>query len=143
MARHRIRKRPMAEIKVEPYIDLMLVMLVIFMITAPLLTQGVQVDLPSADAEVMPPDEKEPVVLSVDAGGELYLNIGKSPDQPLDQESLVQHVAAVLRNNPGTPVLIRGDASVDYGTVVSAMVLLQEAGVPNVGLITESPESDE
>jgi biopolymer transport protein TolR len=140
MARQRSRKRPMAEINVVPYIDVMLVMLVIFMVTAPLLTQGVQVELPVADAEPIDDKDQEPLVVNVDAAGNLYLNVGESPDTPLDGETLANNVAAVLRRQPGKSVLVRGDHAVDYGTVVSAMVLLQSAGVPNVGLVTDPPE---
>jgi len=141
MARQRVRKRPMAEINVVPYIDVMLVMLVIFMITAPLLTQGVRVDLPEAAAEPMDPDQQEPLVVSVDAAGDLYLNIGDAPDTPIDGEALVQQIAAVLRRRQDQTVLVRGDQAVNYGAVVSAMVLLQQAGVPHVGLVTEPPEN--
>ena len=140
MARQRIRKRPMAEINVVPYIDVMLVMLVIFMITAPLLTQGVKIDLPEAAAQPIEESDKEPLVVSVDANGKLYLNVGEAPDTPVDAEGLVQTVAAVLRRQPQKSVLVRGDHAVEYGAVVSAMVLLQQAGVPNVGLVTEPPE---
>ena len=142
MARQRHKKRPMAEINVVPYIDVMLVMLVIFMVTAPLLTQGVQVSLPSADAEPLPPDSEEPLQVTVDAAGSFYLNVGENPDQPIAADTLVQRSAAVLRNKPNTPVLVRGDAGVAYGKVVRAMVLLQQAGAPNVGLVTEPPEAD-
>jgi biopolymer transport protein TolR len=140
MARHRVRKRPMAEINVVPYIDVMLVMLVIFMVTAPLLTQGVAVDLPEASAEPMPPEDQEPLVVSVDAAGKLYLNIADDPDQAITGDDLKQRVAAVLRRSPKRSVLVRGDQSASYGHVVDAMVLLQQAGVPNVGLVTESPQ---
>jgi biopolymer transport protein TolR len=140
MARQRVRKRPMADINVVPYIDVMLVMLVIFMITAPLLTQGVQVELPVAAAEPIEEADKEPLVVNVDAAGNLYLNVGETPEEPLDAETLMQNVAAVLRRQPQKSVLVRGDHAVDYGSVVSAMVLLQQAGVPSVGLVTEPPE---
>ena len=130
----------MAEINVVPYIDVMLVMLVIFMVTAPLLTQGVKVDLPEASADPIDDPDKEPVVVNVDAAGNLYLNVGDAPDRPIDADTLVNNVAAVLRRQPGKSVLVRGDHAVDYGTVVSAMVLLQQAGVPRVGLVTEPPE---
>jgi biopolymer transport protein TolR len=132
----------MAEINVVPYIDVMLVMLVIFMVTAPLLTQGVKVDLPEASAEPMSPEEQEPLVVSVDAAGKLYLNIADDPKQPVTGEDLKQRVAAVLRRSPKRSVLVRGDQSANYGSVVAAMVLLQHAGVPNVGLVTESPEGE-
>jgi biopolymer transport protein TolR len=141
MARHRIRKKPMAEINVVPYIDVMLVMLVIFMVTAPLLTQGVSVDLPEAAAEPMPDTDKEPLVVSVDAAGKLYLNVGDAPAEPVDGETLVKNVSAVLRRQPGKSVMVRGDHSVDYGTVISALVLLQSAQIQNVGLVTEPPEN--
>lgn len=140
MARQRVRKRPMAEINVVPYIDVMLVMLVIFMVTAPLLTQGVQVDLPVADAEPIDDSDNEPLVINVDADGNYYLNVGETPGQPLAGEVLEKNVAAVLRRQPGKTVLVRGDHAVDYGAVVTAMVLLQQAGVPNVGLVTDPPE---
>ena len=140
MARQRVRKRPMAEINVVPYIDVMLVMLVIFMVTAPLLTQGVKVDLPEASAESMPPEDQEPLVVSVDAAGSLYLNIADDPSQAITGDDLKQRVAAVLRRSPKRSVLVRGDQTANYGSVVAAMVLLQQAGVPDVGLVTESPE---
>jgi len=130
----------MAEINVVPYIDVMLVMLVIFMVTAPLLTQGVQVDLPVADAEPIDDSDNEPLVVNVDADGNYYLNVGETPGQPLAGEVLEKNVAAVLRRQPGKTVLVRGDHAVDYGAVVTAMVLLQQAGVPNVGLVTDPPE---
>lgn len=137
MARQRARKRPMSEINVVPYIDVMLVMLVIFMITAPLLNQGVDVELPQADAEPMPGDQQDPLVLSVDVQGNYFLNIGGDPDQSIDAETLVLRAAAVIRQRPNVTVLVRGDASVDYGLVVAAMSLLQQAGAKRVGLVTE------
>ncbi len=131
----------MAEINVVPYIDVMLVMLVIFMVTAPLLTQGVNVDLPEAAAEPIEDSDQEPLVVSVDAAGKLYLNVGDAPSEPVDSETLVRNIGAVLRRQPGKNVLIRGDHAVDYGTVISALVLLQQAEIRNVGLITEPPEN--
>ncbi len=141
MATTRQRRKPMAEINVVPYIDVMLVLLVIFMITAPLLTQGVKVELPQASAEPIPPEEKEPLIVSVDAQGQYYINVGDDPDSPIEDATLVARVAAVLRRQPTTPVYVRGDARVDYGSVVKAMTLLQGAGAPSVGLITEPPEA--
>ena len=141
MARQRVRKKPMADINVVPYIDVMLVMLVIFMVTAPLLTQGVKVDLPQADAKPVDDTDQEPLVVTVDAAGKLYLNIGDDPQQPVDDASLVQRIEAVQRRQPGKPVLVRGDHSVDYGAVISALVLLQQANIPKVGLVTEPPDS--
>ena len=129
----------MGEINVVPYIDVMLVLLVIFMITAPLLTQGVNVDLPQASAEPMDGDTKEPLIVTVNAEGDYYLNVGDNTDSPIKNDAMVKLVAAVLRNQPGTPVLIRGDGRVRYEKVVFAMSLLQQAGAPSVGLITETP----
>ena len=137
MARQRNRKRPMSEINVVPYIDVMLVMLVIFMITAPLLNQGVDVDLPQAEAEPMDDNQQDPVVLTVDAQGRYFLNVGGDPEQEIDAETLLLRTAAVLRQRPKTAVLVRGDSSVDYGLVVAAMSLLQQAGAAKVGLVTE------
>jgi len=137
MARQRNRKRPMSEINVVPYIDVMLVMLVIFMITAPLLNQGVDVDLPQADAEPMDDTQQDPVVLTVDAQGRYFLNVGGDPEQEIDAETLLLRTAAVLRQRPRAAVLVRGDSSVDYGLVVAAMSLLQQAGAAKVGLVTE------
>ncbi len=131
----------MAEINVVPYIDVMLVLLVIFMITAPLLTQGVKVDLPQADAKPVPPELDDPVVVSVNAKGELFVDLGEGKESPVDEETLMTKVAAVLKYRPKTPIMVRGDRNVDYGRVVEAMVLVQAAGAPNVGLITESPEN--
>jgi biopolymer transport protein TolR len=140
MARQRARKRPMADINVVPYIDVMLVMLVIFMVTAPLLTQGVDVDLPQADAEPVPDPDNEPLVVTVDAAGNMYLNVGDAPESPVDGATLVNNLSAVLRRQPGKRVLVRGDHSVDYGAVVATLVLLQQAEIPKVGLVTEPPE---
>jgi len=119
------------------YIDVMLVMLVIFMITAPLLNQGVDVDLPQADAEPMDDTQQDPVVLTVDAQGRYFLNVGGDPEQEIDVETLLLRTAAVLRQRPRAVVLVRGDSSVDYGLVVAAMSLLQQAGAAKVGLVTE------
>jgi biopolymer transport protein TolR len=138
MAQQR-HKRPISDINVVPYIDVMLVLLVIFMITAPLLQQGVEVDLPQAAATPVDRDEKEPLVVTVDKNGQYFLNVGDGQEQGIESETLVVRVAAVLRHQPGTPVLVRGDTSVAYGTVVQAMALLQQAGAPSVGLLTEPP----
>lgn len=140
-AQVRYKKKAMSEINVVPYIDVMLVLLIIFMITAPLLTQGVQVELPQAAAEPMQSNEKEPLVVTVTAAGNYYLNVGDDIETPVDHESMVARVAAVLRHQPGTPVMVRGDKDVNYGKVVIAMALLQKAGAPSVGLVTETPES--
>jgi len=140
MARQGKRRKPMAEINVVPYIDVMLVLLVIFMITAPLLTQGVNVELPQADAEPLPSEAEEPVVVSVSRAGEIFIDIGEDRDSPVDPETLVTRIQAVLKHKPKTPILVRGDAGVAYGRVVEAMVLVQAGGAPSVGLITEPPD---
>lgn len=139
----RARRRPMAEINVVPYIDVMLVLLVIFMVTAPLLAQGVKVDLPQASAEPLPPDKLKPLEVTVDEAGAYYTSVGENPKQAIDEATLVARVSAVIRHKPGTPVVVKGDRQVPYGKVVRAMVLLQKAGVPSVGLATESPERDQ
>ncbi len=138
--RQRIRKRPMSEINVVPYIDVMLVLLVIFMITTPLLSQGVKVELPKAASEPLPASSKEPLIVSVDATGNFYLNYGEGQEKPMAPDDLVHRVAAFLRTQPDNRVLVRGDTNVAYGRVMQVMSLLQGAGVPEVGLITEPPE---
>lgn len=137
----RFRKRRMSEINVVPYIDVMLVLLVIFMVTAPLLTEGVHVELPQTFAKTMADDQEEPVVVSVDAQGKYYINIGDNSDKSLSTESLITRVAAVMRHRPGQGIYIKGDKSVNYGAVVSIMAQLQKAGVARVGLVTSTPDS--
>jgi biopolymer transport protein TolR len=138
----RVRRKPMSDINVVPYIDVMLVLLVIFMITAPLLTTGVDVDLPQAAAEPMDKDADEPLIVTVNKEGNYYLSVGDQPNKPIDDDAMITLTAAVLRHKPGTPVMIRGDGRVEYSKVVYAMTLLQRAGAPSVGLITESPEPE-
>ncbi len=138
----RVRRKPMAEINVVPYIDVMLVLLIIFMITAPLLTQGVNVDLPQAVANpVEAPENTEPLIISVSAEGNYYSSVGENPDEPVEATVLAARVVAILNRNPQVPVMVKGDASANYGQVVGLMALLQQAGVPNVGLITKQPEN--
>ncbi|UAA37321.1 protein TolR [Paraneptunicella aestuarii] len=136
----RKRRKPVAEINVVPYIDVMLVLLIIFMVTAPLVTQGVKVDLPKADAEPLKDDTKPPLIASVDAQGNYFLNVGDSQDTPMQANELATLVAAHLEVEPGTPVIVKGDGQVPYNQVVQLMVLLQKAGVPSVGLMTDSIE---
>ena len=132
------KRRLMSEINVVPYIDVMLVLLIIFMVTAPLLTQGIEVDLPEAAAEPIESEPNEiPIVLSVDAAGNLYINIGDDEDAPQSSQEIVARTAAVLRNRPGAPVLVKADREVPYGNVVGAMVLLQRAGADKVGFVTD------
>ncbi len=138
----RQRRRPMAEINVVPYIDVMLVLLVIFMVTAPLITQGVKVDLPEAEAQPQPGDGTPPVVIHVDRFGDTYVDLGDADLLPVDQQLLYDRLRVVLANAPATPVVVRADAAVEYGAVVEAMVAAQAAGVPSVGLVTQPPASD-
>ena len=132
-------RRAVAEINVVPYIDVMLVLLVIFMATAPLLMQGVEVDLPKANSTPVSDSDAEPLIVSIDADAKLYLNLGASDDQALSIETVRQRVATVLKRNPDKAVMVWGDAAVPYGEVVSLMSELQAAGAPSVGLVTEAP----
>ena len=130
-------RRLMGEINVVPYIDVMLVLLIIFMITAPLLTQGVKVELPKAGAEPLEPQRIQPLVLSVDRAGRLYLNVGGNPQAPLDETTVEARATAALQRTPDMQVLVKADNAVAYGRVVQAMVILQRAGARKVGFITE------
>ena len=133
----RSKRKPMAEINVVPYIDVMLVLLIIFMITAPLIQQGVEIDLPQANAESVDDKDTPPLVVTVDSKGQYFLDVGDNTEQPISTETLQVRVAAVLRNKPTTAVMIRGDKNVAYGEVVRAMTSLQAAGVPSIGLLTD------
>lgn len=142
----RHKRKPVAEMNVVPYIDVMLVLLVIFMVTAPMLNQGVKVDLPQVSSEVLPSDTNQQVLtLSVLADGTYYWNLGEAVDTENQSESAVsleemsEKVTKIINARPDTLVYIRGDESANYGVVVTAMATLQQAGVPNVGLITEAP----
>jgi biopolymer transport protein TolR len=139
MAEGRKKRRMMGEINVVPYIDVMLVLLVIFMITAPMLSQGVKVDLPQVDSSPIPQDEREPLVISVDAAGAYYLSLGGPADRPLQIDALLEQMQSVLAAQPGLPVYVKGDRNVAYGKVVELMALIRDL-VPSVGLMTESPE---
>jgi biopolymer transport protein TolR len=136
----RKRRRPVSEINVVPYIDVMLVLLIIFMVTAPLVTQGVKVDLPKAEAQPLEEEAKPPLVASVDAQGQYFLNVGDSQKEPMSAVDLATLVAKHLQVEPETPVVVRGDGAVQYKDVVQLMVLLQRAGAPSVGLMTTPPE---
>jgi biopolymer transport protein TolR len=139
VAGRRNKRKPIAEINVVPYIDVMLVLLIIFMVTAPMLMQGVKVDLPDATAEPIENQDSEPLIVSVDASGQLFLNTGQE-EQVLSLPTIKDRVAAVIRRSPKTPVLVWGDRAVPYGDVVTVMVALQDAGAPSVGLVTEDPQ---
>ena len=138
-ARHR-KKRQMSEINVVPYIDVMLVLLVIFMITAPLLTEGVNIELPQADSIPIESDDSVPFVVHVEADGAYFVN--EDRDEPSTAKEIRLKAAAVLRHKPGTSFLVRGDRRAEYESVVHAMVALQQAGVANIGLVTETPEEN-
>ena len=133
-------RKLMGEINVVPYIDVMLVLLIIFMVTAPMLSAGIQVDLPKAAAEPLPSD-KEPLVLSIDVDGGMYLNIG-DPKASLDTDRVLEIASAALRREPERPVLVKADRAVAYGRVVEGMVLLQKAGARKVGFVTEPVQPD-
>ena len=139
MSRARNKHRPMAEINVVPYIDVMLVLLVIFMITAPMLMQGVKVDLPEAASDPVENQDPEPLIVSINAEGKLFLNLGADQEQVLSLATVQSRVGAVMRRSPGKPVMVWGDRNVPYGEVVVLMSALQEAGAPSVGLVTDSP----
>lgn len=136
------RERPISDINVVPYIDVMLVLLVIFMITAPMLTQGVTVDLPKAASQNLSASDREPIIVSVNQQGAYFLNISKTPADPIEAQALVVRVAAELelakQSNQKLNVLVKGDQGVAYGKVVQAMALLKQAGAEQVGLLTDS-----
>jgi biopolymer transport protein TolR len=140
MAAPQRRRRLMAEINVVPYIDVMLVLLIIFMVTAPMLKEGVKVDLPEAGAKQIPPEmlkNHDPLILTVDARGRLYINFGQNQDQPVSEQTVAARTGALLRRDPQTPILVKADTAVPYGNVVRAMVLLQQAGASKVGFLTD------
>lgn len=136
------RERPISEINVVPYIDVMLVLLVIFMITAPILSQGVTVDLPKAASQDLAPTDKEPIIVSVNQQGNYFLNISSTPETPIEPDALTIRVAAELelarQSHEKINVLVKGDQGVAYGKVVQAMALLKHAGAEQVGLLTDS-----
>jgi len=135
------KRRAIADINVVPYIDVMLVLLIIFMVTAPLLKQGVDVDLPTAPANPLDVDSPEPIVVSVDRKGAMFLNIAPESEAQIDAVTLVKLVKAALLKEPKRPVMVRGDANGPYQNVVSTLVLLQQADVGSVGLVTDPEEA--
>lgn len=140
MQYQRKRRRLNAEINVVPYIDVMLVLLIIFMVTAPLVVQGVKVDLPQAQAKALPEESKPPLIASVKEDGSYYLTVGDQPEQSLTQEELATLVAAHLQLSPDTPVMVKGDRAVSYDYILQLMVTLQDAGAASVGLMTDPIE---
>ncbi|MGB1340856.1 MAG: protein TolR [Pseudomonadales bacterium] len=135
------RRRPMSDINVVPYIDVMLVLLVIFMVTAPLMTQGIRVDLPTANSEAIAVDEIQQVlVVSINEQGEYFLNLG-GEETPVALSLLAEQVAKIKAANSNLQVLVEGDASIAYGSVIELMDLLQKIGIADVGLVTQPASS--
>lgn len=134
------RRKPVSEINVVPYIDVMLVLLVIFMATAPLVTQGVKVDLPKAEAKSIETEEEALIIVSINAQGQYFINAGDDPESELTAQQVSDIVATKLGSAPGTPVVVNGDGSVDYQKIIDLMVLLQASGAPSVGLMTDPNE---
>jgi biopolymer transport protein TolR len=138
------RRKPMSEINVVPYIDVMLVLLVIFMATAPLLTQGVIVDLPNAPSEPITEQVEDPLVISIRADGAIFVNLGiqnaEDEGTRVTIYSLEDQAGKILRARPGVPVYVKADHKLDYGMVVSVMTALQRSGAESVGLITDPPD---
>ena len=135
------KRRLVAEINVVPYIDVMLVLLIIFMVTAPLLTQGVDVELPQAPSQPIDSDDDEPIIVSLKVDGTLYIDLGGDAEEPRPLEDIQSIVNKVLTEKPATPVLVWGDTAVPYGKVVQLMTALQGAGAPSVGLVTDTPQN--
>ena len=139
----RLRKKPMADINVVPYIDVMLVLLVIFMVTAPMLTQGVKVDLPETTSDPIQQDKDvESITVSVDANGAYYLEVGDRGGDPMSLDEVTDQVAKILSQRANSEIMVRGDEFVDYGVVVRLMAALQAAGASGVGLITDMPDTN-
>lgn len=141
MSRTNHKRRAKAEMNVVPYIDVMLVLLIIFMVTAPLLKQGVDVDLPEAPANPLDVNSPEPVVISVDKNGRYFLNISTTPDTALAGSRLVSEVKSALKKQKNRPVMVRGDKNGIYQNIVAVLVLLQQANIDSVGLVTEPGDS--
>jgi biopolymer transport protein TolR len=138
MARN--KRRPIAEMNVVPYIDVMLVLMVIFMITAPVLTQGVKVDLPQvASQPLKSPKQEEPLIVSITKAGHYVIERGRAEDKAANLEYVERFVSKVLKQQPQTEVMVRGDKEVVYGKVIDLMNTLQAAGAVSVGLVTEAP----
>ncbi|MEY3038139.1 protein TolR [Marinobacterium sp. LSUCC0821] len=135
--RQRNKRKLNAEINVVPYIDVTLVLLIIFMVTAPMLTQGVDIELPKAASEPVDTQDNEPLIISVDAEGNYYINLGQDETQPKSAEQIAAQIKQILSVNPAKLMLVRGDKSASYDQVVQLMVLMQGAGAERVGLVTE------
>lgn len=139
MRKRKNKRKLIAEINVVPYIDVTLVLLIVFMVTAPMLMQGVEVELPQAPSTPIDEVKDEPLIVSIKADGSLYINLGRDPEVPIKLDLIKERVAKILQQKPKTSVLVWGDKNIPYGNVVSLMTALQSAGAPSVGLVTESP----
>ena len=137
--RSRKRRKLKAEINVVPYLDVMLVLLIIFIVTAPLLNLGVDIELPESNAKPIE-QQKDPVIVEVTSDGRYFLTLQGAKPEEIDEQTLVTKIGAFVRQNPNVPVLVAGDRRVDYGTIYHGMVLLQQAGVPKVGLMSKPGE---
>lgn len=135
--KHKKKHTLNADINVVPYIDVMLVLLIIFMVTAPMLTQGVKLDLPQASSDPVDASDVEPMIVSVDVQGAFYINVGGDELEAISSEEVESRIAKVLRSNPQKLILVRGDKNVTYQQIISLMSLIQGAGAPSVGLVTE------
>ena len=134
------RNKAIAEINVVPYIDVMLVLLIIFMVTVPLIQQGVEIELPESSSEALPPDtEQEPLIITVDKVGNFFINQGSRANQPLQEEILIKETTVLIEQNPHHSVYVRGDRNAPYRYVMQAMVALQKAGSEKIGLVTQPP----
>ncbi|MBC6413627.1 MAG: protein TolR [Chromatiales bacterium] len=132
------RNKAIAEINVVPYIDVMLVLLIIFMVTVPLIQQGVEIELPESNSELLPQDsEQEPLIITVDTVGNFFINQGSRANQPLPEETLIREATILLEQNPDDTVYVRGDRNAPYKHVMKAMVALQKAGTAKIGLVTQ------
>lgn len=139
MSRKKGKRKLIAEINVVPYIDVTLVLLIVFMVTAPLVMQGVEVELPQALSAPIDEKQDEALIVSIDAEGKLFINLGAEPDSAVALTVVTDRVEKILKQKPKTPILVWGDKNIPYGEVVNLMTALQGAGAPAVGLVTETP----
>ena len=139
-----VRPKPLtliSGINVVPYVDVMLVLLVVFMIAAPLMTQGVIVNLPDVPADDMQAALDDPLILTVDSDGRYYVNFGGDGDLPVDEQTVLERAGAVVRSNAAVPIFVRGDERATHGQVMHGFTLLKRAGAKQAGLVVESPEA--
>jgi len=137
------RRKPMAEINVVPYIDVTLVLLIIFMITTPMLQTGVDVDLPEAESKTVETTDNPPIIISIEKTGAFYIKIDDQDNQQVEPEGIKDLVIAALAQKPGTQVYIAADKSVEYGTVITVMADLKNAGIDKVGFSTKAKSEDQ